>query len=359
MKIALLGDIAIFENGIIRNDWKEYFHDIADLLSKYDVVIANLEIPITSKSHSLVCKGMHLKSTDKILEILKYLNISKVNLSNNHTYDFGKIGIKNTIEALKKYGIDYFGIDNKNLVLDEAKFIVHSFCCYTTNGYGYNINGNQGIVPLTYNKIISTIQNDNKNGLSSILCLHWGDEYSKFANEEQVDLFHELASLNTCVIYGHHTHVMQGIEKCNNSLAAYSLGNFYFEDCISPINKKLIIKQADLNKMSYILELELNNGNIINYNTIGYKYDDYCFKIIDNSKEIIELSNIISNCKNDEYKNESKRMINSLKEKNLPQHNIRWFFSKMNYYSIGAKIGSYINKKRYYNLLVKQLKDNK
>ena len=32
---------------------------------------------------------------------------------------------------------------------------------------------------------------------------------------------------------------MQGIEKYKSSILAYSLGNFYFDDCQSPINYKL------------------------------------------------------------------------------------------------------------------------
>ena len=44
---------------------------------------------------------MHLRSDPINVEILKFLNIDIVSLANNHSYDFGRKGIDDTIEYTK------------------------------------------------------------------------------------------------------------------------------------------------------------------------------------------------------------------------------------------------------------------
>lgn len=90
MKIAFLGDIAIFKNGMLKDEkWNIRLAKVREKLSQFDMVIANLEVPLTDCSKTRVCKGIHLKSDKEIIDILKYLNITGVCLANNHICDFG------------------------------------------------------------------------------------------------------------------------------------------------------------------------------------------------------------------------------------------------------------------------------
>ena len=350
MRIAFLGDLAVFENGLLKKDWKKYFESVIDILKSCDIVIANLEVPITAAKHTMVCKGIHLKTTEEIIDVLKYLNVRVVNICNNHIFDYGRRGAYDTVNALKNAGIDFFGINKKCFTIKEFKLSFHSYCCYSTNGAGYMKNENTfGISPLVYNKVINDAEIDKKNGFLSIFSFHWGDEYSCYANELQIKLFHILSRINKCLIYGHHTHVMQGIEFMDNSLAAYSLGNFYFDDCISTVNKKLVIDQSDINKNGFVLIVDFDVGYILKYEIITYRYDNDKFRIINNIERLKTLSNELKDSDSEEYKDKSSNMIAELKKQNLPTKNLSWFFSKMNYYSIGAKLLSYYNMKKYNN----------
>ena len=60
-----------------------------------------------------------------------------VNLANNHIFDFGKNEVYSTLQILEENGIEYFGINNKVLVLEEEKVVLTGFCCYSTNAFGY------------------------------------------------------------------------------------------------------------------------------------------------------------------------------------------------------------------------------
>ena len=53
MKIAFLGDIGIFPWGLIGTDWKNNLYEIKKKLMEYDLVVANLETPITNLNRTI------------------------------------------------------------------------------------------------------------------------------------------------------------------------------------------------------------------------------------------------------------------------------------------------------------------
>ena len=58
------------------------------------------------------------------------------------------------------------------------------------------------------------------------VAMHWGEEYTHKPNSNQRETAEYLASLGVDVIIGCHPHVIQPIEKINNTIVYYSLGNF-------------------------------------------------------------------------------------------------------------------------------------
>lgn len=350
MKIAFLGDIALFETGMLKLDWAECLKEIEQYLSTFDMVIANLEVPITDQKKTFTCKGMHLRTEKEIIDVLKFLHIHVVCLANNHIFDFGYKGMDETIEILNKNEIAYYGVNNRSFeyVKNGQRLRFHGYCCYSSNGAGYiNKKTNKGVNPLTKKNLIKALEQDDKDNYLSVLSLHWGDEYSQLPNEAQVTLIHQLVENHSFILHGHHAHVMQGIEKIGNSVLAYNQGNFCFDECQSPVNPKLVIKQSNLNRESFILSVEIENSEIVKWNTTGIFYDGCKVKLIDNSEKLRYLSEKIKYCRKEEYKAEAEEMIKKQKSENLAKHDIKWLFSKLNYYSIGAKIASYKNKKLY------------
>lgn len=84
MKIALLGDIALFGKfGISElnsvNAIQAYFKEVSELLSSYDYVIANLETPFIDGQKPYQAKSVYIGSSPSNAAILKYLTISIVN----------------------------------------------------------------------------------------------------------------------------------------------------------------------------------------------------------------------------------------------------------------------------------------
>ena len=68
-KVVLLGDFAAFDNGLLGRNWKQGLKSLKEYLMSFDLVIANLEVPITNIDRSYVPKGIHIKSDEKIVNI--------------------------------------------------------------------------------------------------------------------------------------------------------------------------------------------------------------------------------------------------------------------------------------------------
>ena len=338
MKIAFLGDVSFtgkYDLATNPNAQKG-FEEISKFLSSYDYVIANLENPLTTKEKTLVCKSMHIKSHPINVELLKYLNINVVNISNNHINDFGRKGIKDTIEVLENNNIKWYGLNDKSITLEFENEMVEllSFCCYSANATNYT---RKGVTPITFKNIKRVISEQDKNKLQ-ILNFHWGEEHTNYPRISDIKFVKDICKkFKDLIIIGHHTHTIQPIIKENNSLICYSLGNFCFDE-LKPLYGNQILKQNEDNKKGIILELNIENGQVKEYNQ---------FHIMERDDKIV-LTNL-----EDEMKllNENYRKLDTIKYNELRNEQIRknrefkfgkkdlnWVLSKINYYAIGSYI---------------------
>lgn len=345
MKIALLGDIGFLGDYTYHKNGLEKLDEIAAFLDNYDYIVANLETPFTKRQNTMVPKSMHLKADPINVMLLKKLHINAVSLGNNHICDYGKKGLLDTIETLKNENIEYFGVNNKCLRVekDRNRISFSGFCCYSANGSHYLKGDGTGVNALTNSMVNEQVEKDEKDDWFTILSVHWGDEHTNYPNKSQIELAHKIVKKKSLIIHGHHTHTVQGIEQKNGSIIAYSLGNFCFDDCTSPFVKNFTVKKNEDNKESFILSVELENNLITKYETIGIYDSENGIVLKDNSIKINSISGKIDNYSSEEYENmRTKQIIDTRKEK-FSKRNLKWLISKMNYYSIGSRLGTILN----------------
>lgn len=364
MKIALLGDIAfIGKYDITKNIFaKDRLRLMSEKLAEFDYVVANLEAPLTEDNRTLICKSMHLRTSILNIEMLKFLGVDAVSLANNHLFDYGINGLNETIAILEKNNIEWFGANSKYLIKDICgeRICFSGFCCYSTNGSGY-ISGNRrnGINTLTYDNVIQQMDIDNQNKAFSIISFHWGDEHTNYPRYEHIRLAEILAKRNSCVIFGHHPHMIQGVQEISKSLVAYSLGNFIFDNCTS-INGKFTVKQNLENKVSFILEVMIKTGSINRHICHGFRDEEDGLVFFDINRRINQISKTLERIENiNEYDVMRKKQIKKVALDKFGKRNLRWFISRMNYYSIGARIIAAILKKKYNSEMVKFLGDRR
>jgi poly-gamma-glutamate synthesis protein (capsule biosynthesis protein) len=74
----------------------------------------------------------------------------------------------------------------------------------------------------------------------AVVAVHWGTELSPHASERQKKLAREIIDAGAAVVWGHHPHVIQEIERYNGGAIFYSLGNFIFSHLTPKITRGMI-----------------------------------------------------------------------------------------------------------------------
>lgn len=118
-----------------KEDCNYIFETIKDKLSKYDLIVGNLEGPITEKEsvsvNSRIDEKRNLFFTfdPAVAKILAENNIKFVNLGNNHILDQGEKGLEQTKKYLDEAGVEYFGVIGENRALIKIMGEEKSWFC--------------------------------------------------------------------------------------------------------------------------------------------------------------------------------------------------------------------------------------
>ncbi len=247
INISALGDVAlgqdhehnylyadsfdyVFEK--IKGDYKYFFSNVKDILSKDDLTIANLETALSNETVKAekydYGNNYWFNGKPEYANILKAGSVEIADLANNHTYDYGQKGFDATQKSLDAAGIDYFGY---------TKVLYRDVKGVRIGMAGFNQLGEyeQGLDMNVFKKDVSgTIKKMRSECDLLIVEFHWGKEYKYKQDEIQTGLAHLSIDLGADLVLGGHPHVLQPIEKYKGKYIAYSLGNFCFGGAKTP-----------------------------------------------------------------------------------------------------------------------------
>lgn len=326
LRLSAVGDILLTGTVVemIRNKSpKEPFIFVLEELEKGDLVFGNLECPLSNRGDPLKNKCC-LYSSPETVKSLKSAGFNVLSLANNHIFDYGYEGFEDTISLLKENNISWFGA-GKNL--EEARMPA----ILSTNnlsigflGYSWDFIGsinatksNFGTAPLNEKLILEDVKNLKEKADIVIVSLHWGYDRECYPLPSQRKLAQGIIDAGASLVLGHHPHVLQGIEKYNNGVIVYSLGNFIFPD-VSYKHYNLVQKPE--NKESIIFSCEISKNGIEDFDIIPIKSNNqFQPKILKNKeKELIlkKIENLSEGFKN--FKNYSAFWNKNRTRKDLP-----------------------------------------
>ncbi|MDO5820102.1 MAG: CapA family protein [Methanobrevibacter sp.] len=264
VSIAVTGDVmfgrkmpAVLDSG------ESPFRYVENVTKNADILLVNFENPVTTSTYAV--KGdVPLKADPKYTYLLAGANdVVVASQANNHALDYGETGLNESIKNLKEAGIYVIGAGinsaeaTKPVVIESGDRKVtilnymdsDNFAEYrgvmdpaTANSSGYS----------AYDSELAErqIQEARENGSSIIIAyLHYGNEYSRSPNDNQVKISHELINDGADIVIGSHAHVTQGVEMYNGKPIFYNLGNFIFD------------QSNPATHISYFLNLDLVEDN--------------------------------------------------------------------------------------------------
>lgn len=245
IKLSFTGDVMIASykdetkpgnfNDVSNKEPPTYFlQNIVPIFEKDDFTIINLENVLTDNPLKELAKNHNpaywYKSRTSNTEILTSSSVEVVNLSNNHTNDYGKQGMTDTIEAVTKAGLEY-GTSDKTLYLEKDGVKIALIC----NGLW-----SEGQAET----IIARLKEAEKQSDYQIVFYHGGKERVHTPEEWRIRASRKLVDNGADLVIGNHPHVLQPMETYNNVKIIYSLGNFLFGGSNKPENRTVILQQT-------------------------------------------------------------------------------------------------------------------
>ena len=256
VQVLFTGDL-MFDRGIRavaeKNGNNFIFSKISNRLKNNDLVVSNLEGPITDNTS--VSLGSvpqspenYIFTFDKSLaETLFSENIRLVNLGNNHTLNFGSKGLISTKEYLDKANVEYFGNYVNRSIIKDIQGVKIAFVSY---------NENVADLEIEKNKVVDEIKNVKSQSDIVVVFSHWGSEYTKTAIERVEVIAHEFVNAGADLIVGSHPHVIQNVEEYKGKKIYYSLGNFVFDQYFSENTRNGLGVSVKIDKKTKEMQFE-------------------------------------------------------------------------------------------------------
>lgn len=243
--IASAGDILLargVDRALIRTGKAEtVFTTTLPVLQNNDLTTGNLECVITQRTNNAT-KTYTFRADEAALPFLKEAGFSYVSIANNHSYDFGEPGFRDTLAALGKHELATSGAGYTDT--DAAQFYrttlggnpvsVISCGAFPVERSGFNgkttatATGTRAGILWESDLLRTLIRREKEAGYFIVVLVHGGEEYTTNPSPGQKATYRSLCDSGADVIFGSHPHVLQPVEYYKNSLIVYSLGNFVF-----------------------------------------------------------------------------------------------------------------------------------
>lgn len=202
------------------HDPSYFFEGVQSVFASDDITIANCETVFTDQTLDPTPKeedpAYWYYGPSANAEAFSAGSVEVASLANNHVNDYGEEGYNDTVTALEKYGV-LVGRDAEPVYVDAGGLTVGILCC---NVWGY-YQTDRACDILAEMSEVSDVQ---------IVFPHGGVMGTYIPDEWRVYCFRQMIDAGAEVVAGAHPHKLQPVERYNDGVICYSLGDFCFGD---------------------------------------------------------------------------------------------------------------------------------
>lgn len=246
-------------------DYASCFSMVKDLNEKVDYSIVNLEAPVVfNDCYPIIKTGPNLKCNANAIDALTYAGFDCVTLANNHFYDYGESGVKETLSICNEKGIDTVGgghsINEASKILyKEIKGVKIAIVNFCEHEWSVATESKGGSSPLDEVKNYYQIKEAKSKAGYVIVIVHGGTEHYNLPTPRMKKTYRFFIDAGADVVVNHHQHCFSGYERYNGRYIFYGLGNFCFDK-----GKR----KRDFWHEGYLVKLKL--GESIDFEIIPY-----------------------------------------------------------------------------------------
>lgn len=236
LKLAFVGDVCLARidksqaDAFKASEWPA----IRAAIGEHDILVGNLECCLVDDRCNEEARRQPMAVPAEAASFLRNVGFSHLGLANNHMLDCGSQAIEATRECLTSHGIHVFGAGRCLRHAEETIFTDHGghrvafLGACDQSAYYAGDDGPAGIAPLEKSRLGRRTRAAAADADLVVVMLHADLEFSNAPGRWRQRLSRWLIEQGAHLVIQHHPHVLQGIEAYQDSLIAYSLGNFIF-----------------------------------------------------------------------------------------------------------------------------------
>jgi hypothetical protein len=229
-------------------------------LRRPDLMMVNLETTLTGRGRPQD-KEFTFRAPARALDVVDAWGVDLVSLANNHAVDYGRVGLRDTLTAVRDSPVPVVGIGRDA----DAAFRARTFAIRgttvavlaaatrrePTSRFWSAGAGRPGIAAATRlrGRLLEEVRRNAGRADVVVVYLHWGTEYQRCPNPKQARYARAISAAGADVVVGSHAHVLQGSGWHRGTYVGYGLGNFlwYNQNSVG----------------TGILELTLRDGHVV------------------------------------------------------------------------------------------------
>jgi poly-gamma-glutamate capsule biosynthesis protein CapA/YwtB (metallophosphatase superfamily) len=211
------------------------FGPVADVLRGVDLAMVNLESAVTRRG-TPEPKTYHFRAPPSAYDAVRAAGIDAVSLANNHSLDYGRIGLLDTLDAARAAGFPVFGAGRTAAEayapwvteVRGARVAVLGFSQVRELAASWAARDDRPGIAMAHDtaRALAAVRSTRERADVVIVFNHWGTEGVACPNAEQKAFARALAGAGADVIVGAHAHTLQGDGWLGSTYVAYGMGNF-------------------------------------------------------------------------------------------------------------------------------------
>jgi hypothetical protein len=206
---------------------------VKPVISKADLAICHMETPV-GKPEGPFEGYPEFLVPPQILTSLKDVGYDTCSTASNHTFDHGLKAVRRTLDAMDEVGLGHTGSartpkEAEQINIRDVNGVKVAHLSYSWESF---LNPTPEKESWAFNRSSTDeVEKAEKRARDKgaevvVLSLHWGLEHYNEPSVPQLDMTRRITEeTGVDLVIGHHSHVVQPIQKVNGTWVAYSLGN--------------------------------------------------------------------------------------------------------------------------------------
>jgi poly-gamma-glutamate capsule biosynthesis protein CapA/YwtB (metallophosphatase superfamily) len=210
------------------------FGDLHSEFEAADLVLVNLECPLIDGSTAIAKSGPVLAVQSECASGLSRAGVDIVNLANNHIMDHGPEGLKVTLEACSKAGIDTVGAGNNlasagRVLVKVVNGLRIGFIGLAEHEFSIATPSRPGANPLDAINHLRNIREQKDSYDFLIALVHGGNEDYPFPSPRLQEVCRFLIEQGAGAVICQHSHCAGCYEQYQGGHIVYGQGNLLFD----------------------------------------------------------------------------------------------------------------------------------